>query len=165
MASLILLSNLPLTTNPGQESVYQCLLENTFKDWPIKSLSIEDIMASICDVWAAHFRGIPSNQQPHIDATYNKGKALATYKMQQKQQTQVQQNTTIKGKGPNPQYSQQQNAESGNQQQKRKHPFRRGGNKGKNAHSHVAGVSDTFNSNFILTSVVVHITDTPSVGD
>ena len=44
MACLILLSNLPLTTNPGQESVYQCLLENCFKDEAVTTLVLEDVI-------------------------------------------------------------------------------------------------------------------------
>ena len=39
MASIILLSNLPMTTNFSQESVYQCLLEASFKEDTIASLS------------------------------------------------------------------------------------------------------------------------------
>jgi len=90
---------------------------------------------------------------------YDKGKAPAN-KPQQKQQTQVQRNTAIKGKGPNPQYSEQQSADSGSSQQKKKWPFRCRG-KGKGAHSHVAGAPDTYNSDFVLASAVMHIADTP----
>lgn len=50
MASLILLSNLLLTTNPGQESVYICLLENKFKEETIASMTLEVIMEQISDV-------------------------------------------------------------------------------------------------------------------
>ena len=64
MASLILLSNLPLTTNPGVESVYQRLLESTFKAETAAALKLEDIIQQIRDVWAARFGGFPSNQQP-----------------------------------------------------------------------------------------------------
>jgi len=161
MASLILLSNLLLTTNPGQESIYQCLLENTFKDHLPNALILEDIMTEIHDVWAARFGGFHPNQQPHKGTTYDKGKALAN-KPQQKQQTQVQQNTAIKGKGPNPQYSEQQSADSGSSQQKKKQPFRCGG-KGKGAHNHVVGAPDTYQSNFVLASAAMHIADTPSL--
>ena len=55
MASLILPSILLLTTNPGQESVYQQLLENNFKESSATSLKINEIMGEICDVWAACF--------------------------------------------------------------------------------------------------------------
>jgi hypothetical protein len=137
MASVILLSNLPLTTNPGQESVYQRLLESTLKDDVVTTLSLADLMQSIRDVWAARFGGIHPNQQPRRGTTYDKGKAPAN-KLQQKQQTQIQRNTTLKGKGPNPQYSQQHNAESGDQHTKKKHPFRRGG-KGKNGREKSSG--------------------------
>ena len=162
MAALILLSNLPLTTNPGQESVYQRLLETNFREETVATLSLPDIMTSICDVWAARFGGFPSNQQPRKGTTYDKGKAPAQQKPQQKQQTQVQRNTAIKGKGPNPHYSEQQSADSGSSQQKKKRPFRRGG-KGKGAHSHLAGASDTFNSDFVLASSAMHIADTPAL--
>ena len=64
MASLILLSNLPLTTNRGVKSVYQRLLEATFKAETAATLKLEDIIQQICDVWAARFGGFPSNQQP-----------------------------------------------------------------------------------------------------
>ncbi|KIJ93333.1 hypothetical protein K443DRAFT_12947, partial [Laccaria amethystina LaAM-08-1] len=53
MAAVILLSNLPLTTNPGQESVYQRLLESTLKDDVVTTLSLADLMQSIRDVWAS----------------------------------------------------------------------------------------------------------------
>jgi len=129
MACLILLSNLPLTTNPGQESVYQHMLENTFAGWTPESLTPDEVTTQIRDVWGARFGGFHPSQQPHKGATYDKGKAPAN-KPQQKQQTQVQRNTAIKGKGPNPQYSEQQSADSGSSQQKKKRPFRRGG-KGK----------------------------------
>ncbi|KIJ89402.1 hypothetical protein K443DRAFT_16166 [Laccaria amethystina LaAM-08-1] len=47
MAAVILLSNLLLTTNPGQESVYQRLLESTLKDDVVITLSLADLMQSI----------------------------------------------------------------------------------------------------------------------
>ena len=47
MACIILLSNLPMTTNPGQESVYQHLLEASFKEDTIASLTLEPLMESI----------------------------------------------------------------------------------------------------------------------
>jgi hypothetical protein len=155
MAAVILLSNLPLTTNPGQESVYQRLLESTLKDEVITTLSLADLMQSIHDVWAARFGGIHPNQQPRRGTTYDKGIAPAS-KPQQKQQTQVQRNTAIKGKG------QQQNAESGDQHTKKKRPFRHRG-KGKNAHNHMVGASDSHNSDFVLASAAMHIADTPSL--
>ena len=90
MASLILLSNLPLTTNPGVESVYQCLLEATFKAETAATLKLEDIIQQICDVWAARFGGFPSNQQPCKGTVYDKGKPLANQQPKPKQQLQVQ---------------------------------------------------------------------------
>jgi len=160
MATIILLSNLPLTTNPGQESVYQRLLESNFREETIASMDLTGIIQQICDVWAARFGGFHQSQQPRKGATYDRGKAPAN-KLQQKQQMQVQRNTAIKGKGPNPQYSEQQSADSGSSQQKKKQPFQRGG-KGKGAHSHVAGAPDTYNSNFVLASAAMHIADTPA---
>jgi len=141
MACLILLSNLPLTTNPGQESVYQHMLENIFAGWTPESLTPDEVTTQIRDVWGARFGGFHPSQQPHRGATYDKGKAPAN-KPQQKQQTQVQRNTAIKGKGPNPQYSEQQSTDSSSSQQKKKRPFQHGG-KGRGAHSHVAGAPDT----------------------
>jgi len=122
MACLILLSNLPLTTNPGQESVYQRMLETIFAGWTPESLTPDEVTTQIRDVWGACFGGFHPSQQPHRAATYDKGKAPAN-KPQQKQQMQVQRNTAIKGKGPNPQYSEQQSADSGSSQQKKKQPF------------------------------------------
>ena len=122
MACLILLSNLPLTTNPGQESVYQHMLENIFAGWTPESLTPDEVCTQIHDVWGACFGGFHPLQQPHKGATYDKGKAPAN-KLHQKQQMQVQRNTTIKGKGRNPQYSEQQSADSGSSQQKKKRPF------------------------------------------
>jgi len=163
MACLILLSNLPLTTNPGQESVYQRMLENTFTGWTPESLTPDEVTTQIRDVWGARFGGFHPSQQPRKGATYDKGKAPAN-KLQQKQQTQVQRNTAIKGKGPNPQYSEQQSADSGSSQQKKKRPFRRGGKgKGKGAHNHMVGAPETYNSDFILASAAMHIADTPSL--
>jgi len=159
MACLILLSNLPLTTNPGQESVYQHMLETIFAGWTPESLTPDEVCTQIRDIWGARFGGFHPSQQPHKGTTYDKGKAPAN-KPQQKQQTQVQRNTTIKGKGPNPQYSEQQSADSGSLQQKKKRPFRCGG-KGKGAHSHMAGALDTYNSDFVLASAAMHIADTP----
>ena len=161
MASLILLSNLPPTTNPGQESVYQGLLESSFRETSAASLKLKEVMTEICDIWAAHFGGFPSHIQPHKGATYDKGKALAN-QLKQKQQVQVQQSTTIKGKDPYPSFSEQQSADSGSLQQKKKRPLRCGG-KGKGAHSHVAGAPDTFNSDSVLPSSVIHIADTPAI--
>jgi len=86
-------------------------------------------MTDIHNVWATCFGGFHQSQQPHNGTTYNKGKAPAN-KPQQKQQMQVQWNNAIKGKGPNPQYSEQQSTDSGSSQQKKKQPFWRGG-KGK----------------------------------
>jgi len=100
----------------------------------------------------------------HLTPSLNRrpaGKAPAN-KPQQRQQTQVQQNTAIKGKGPNPQYSEQQSADSGSSQQKKEWPFRHRG-KGKGAHNHVAGAPDTYNSNFILALAVMHIANTPAL--
>jgi len=163
MACLILLSNLPLTTNPGQESVYQCMLETTFAGWTPESLTPDKVTTQIRDVWGACFGGFHPSQQPRKGATYDKGKAPAN-KPQQKQQTQVQRNTVIKGKGPNPQYSEQQSADSGSSQQKKKRPFRRGGKgKGKGAHNHTVGAPETYNSDFVLASAAMHIADTPSL--
>ena len=162
MASLILLSNLLLTTNPGVESVYQHMLEATFKAETAAALKLEDVIQQICDVWAARFGGFPSNQQPCKGAVYDKGKASASHQPKQKQQVQVQQNTAIKGKGPNPSYSEEQSADSGSSQQKRRRPLRRGG-KGKGAHSHMAGAPDSFQSDFVLASSAMHITDTPAI--
>ena len=162
MASLILLPSLPLTTNPGVESVYQHMLEATFKAETATALKLEDIIQQIRDVWATRFGGFPSNQQPCKGAVYDKGKALANQQLKQKQQVQVQQNTAIKGKGPNPSYSEQQSANNGSSQQKRKRPLRRRG-KGKGAHSHIAGAPDNFNSDFILASSVMHIANTPAI--
>ena len=158
MASLILLSNLPLTTNPGVESVYQHLLESTFKAETAAALKLEDIIQQICDVWAARFGGFPSNQQPRKGTVYDKGKAPANQQPKQKQQVQVQRNTAIKGKGPNPSYSDQQSADNGSSQNKRKRPLRRGG-KGKGAHSHMAGAPEN-HSDFVLASSAMHIADT-----
>jgi len=164
MACLILLSNLPLTTNPGQESVYQRMLETTFAGWTPESLTPDEVTTQIRDVWGARFSGFHPSQQPRKGATYDKGKAPANRPSQQKQQTQVQRNTTIKGKGPNPQYSEQQSANSGSSQQKKKRPFRRGGKgKGKSAHNHAVGAPDTYQSDFVLASAAMHIADTPSL--
>ena len=90
MASIILLSNLPMTTNPGQESVYQCLLKASFKEETVASLELESLMESIRDVWAACFGGFPAHTQPHKGAVYDKGKAPANQQPKQKQQVQVQ---------------------------------------------------------------------------
>ena len=161
MASLILLSNLPLTTNPGVESVYQRLLESTFKAETAATLKLEDIIQQIRDVWAARFRGFPSNQQPRKGAVYDKGKALANQQLKQKQQVQVQRNTAIKGKGPNPSYSDQQSTDNGSSQNKRKRPLICGG-KGKGTHSHMAGAPEN-HSDFVLASLAMHIADTPAI--
>jgi len=161
MACLILLSNLLLTTNPGQESVYQCMLETIFAGWTPESLTPDEVCTQIHDIWGACFGGFHPSQQPHRGTTYDKGKALAN-KPQQKQQMQVQQNTAIKGKGPNPQYSEQQSADSGSLQQKKKQPFQHRG-KGKGTYSHVAGAPDTYNSNFVLALAAMHIANTPAL--
>ena len=161
LASIILISNLPMTNNVGQESVYQRLVETMFKDESVTTFNLAKTVDSVHNVWAACFGSLPPSQQPHKGTTYDKGKAPAN-KPQQKQQTQVQQNTAIKGKGPNPQYSEQQSADSGSLQQKKKRPFRCGG-KGRGAHSHVAGAPDTYNSDFVLALVAIHIADTPSL--
>ena len=158
LATIILISNLPTTNNVGQESIYQCLVESMFKDETATTFNLTKTTELVCDVWAACFGGLPLSQQPCKGTTYDKGKALAN-KLQQKQQTQVQWNTTIKGKGPNPQHSEQQSTDSSSSQQK-KWPFWCRG-KGKGAHSHMAGAPDTYNSDFILALVVMHITDTP----
>jgi len=130
-----------------------------FKDETATTFDLAKTTDSVCEIWAACFGGLPPSQQPCKGTTYDKGKALAN-KLQQKQQTQVQQNTTIKGEGPNPQYSEQQSTDSGSSQQKKKQPFQHGG-KGKGAHNHVAGAPDTYNSDFILASAGMHIVDTP----
>jgi len=122
LASIILISNLPTTNSVGQESIYQRLVETMFKDKTATSFDLAKTVDSVCDVWAACFGSLPPSQQPHKGTTYDKGKAPAN-KLQQKQQTQVQWNTAIKGKGPNPQYSEQQSANSGSLQQKKKQPF------------------------------------------
>jgi len=159
LATIILISNLPTTNSVRQESIYQHLVETMFKDETATTFDLAKTVDSVRDVWAAHFGGLPPSQQPCKGTTYDKGKAPAN-KPQQKQQTQVQRNTAIKGKGPNPQYSEQQSADSGSSQQKKKWPFWRGG-KGKGAHSHMAGAPDTYNSDFVLALVAMHIADTP----
>jgi len=163
LASIILISNLPMTNNVGQESVYQRLVETMFKDESVTTFDLAKTVDLVRDVWAARFGGLPPSQQPCKGTTYDKGKAPAN-KPQQKQQTQVQRNTAIKGKGPNPQYSEQQSADSGSSQQKKKRPFRRGGKgKGKGAHNHTVGAPETYNSDFVLASAAMHIADTPSL--
>jgi len=161
LALIILISNLPMTNSVGQESIYQHLVETMFKDESATTFDLTKTVDSVRDVWAACFGGLHPSQQPRKGTTYDKGKAPAN-KPQQKQQTQVQRNTAIKGKGPNPQYSEQQSADSGSLQQKKKRPFQHRG-KGKGAHSHMAGAPDTYNSDFILASVAMHITDTPAL--
>ena len=161
LATIILISNLPTTNSVGQESIYQRLVESMFKDETATTFDLTKTMDLVCDVWAACFGSLPSSQQPHKGTTYDKGKAPAN-KPQQKQQKQVQRNTAIKGKGPNPQYSDKQRTNSSSLQQKKKWPFQHGG-KGKGAHSHVAGALDTYNSNFILALVAMHITNTPAL--
>jgi len=161
LASIILISNLPTTNSVRQESIYQCLVETMFKDETATSFNLAKTVDSVRDIWAARFGSLPPSQQPCKGTMYNKGKALAN-KLQQKQQTQVQRNTAIKGKGPNPQYSEQQSTDSGSSQQKKKWPFRCGG-KGKGAHSHMAGAPDTYNSDFVLASAVMHIANTPAL--
>jgi len=161
LASIILISNLPMTNNVRQESVYQRLVETMFKDETVTTFDLAKTVDLVCDVWATCFGGLPPSQQPRKGTTYDKGKAPAN-KPQQKQQTQVQRNTAIKGKGPNPQYSEQQSTDSGSSQQKKKRPFRRGG-KGKGAHNHMVGAPETYNSNFVLASAAMHIADTPSL--
>jgi len=121
LASIILISNLPTTNSVGQESIYQCLVETMFKDETATSFDLAKTVDSVCDVWAACFGSLPPSQQPCKGTTYDKGKAPAN-KLQQKQQMQVQRNTAIKGKGPNPQYSEQQSADSGSSQQKKNGP-------------------------------------------
>jgi len=123
LASIILISNLPTTNSVGQESIYQRLVETMFKDETATSFDLAKTVDSVRDIWAAHFGSLPPSQQPHKGTTYDKGKAPAN-KPQQKQQMQVQRNTAIKGKGPNPQYSEQQSTDSGSLQQKKKWPFR-----------------------------------------
>jgi len=93
-----------------------------FKDETATSFNLAKTVDSVRDIWAACFGSLPPSQQPCKGTTYDKGKALAN-KPQQKQQMQVQRNTAIKGKGPNPQYSEQQSADSGSSQQKKKWPF------------------------------------------
>jgi len=161
LAAIILIFNLPTTNSVGQESIYQHLVETMFKDETATTFDLTKNVDLVRDVWAACFGSLPPSQQPCKGTTYDKGKAL-THKPQQKQQMQVQQNTAIKGKGPNPQYSEQQSTDSGSSQQKKKQPFRCGG-KGKGAHSHMAGALDTYVSNFVLASVVMHIADTPAL--
>jgi len=159
LAAIILISNLPTTNSVEQESIYQHLVETMFKDKTATIFDLAKTVDLVCNVWAAHFGGLPTSQQPHKGTTYDKAKAPAN-KLQQKQQMQVQRNTAIKGKGANPQYSEQQSANSGSFQQKKKWPFQHGG-KGKAAHNHVAGAPDTYNSDFILASAVMHIADIP----
>jgi len=122
LAAIILISNLPTTNSVGQESIYQHLVETMFKDETATTFDLTKTVDSVHDVWAACFGSLPPSQQPCKGTTYDKEKAPAN-KLQQKQQTQVQQNTAIKGKGPNPQYSEQQSANSGSLQQKKKWPF------------------------------------------
>jgi len=115
LASIILISNLPTTNSVRQESIYRRLVETMFKDEIATSFDLAKTVDSVRDVWAARFGSLPPSQQPRKGTTYNKGKAPAN-KPQQKQQTQVQRNTAIKGKGPNPQYSEQQSTDSGSSQ-------------------------------------------------
>jgi len=159
LATIILISNLRMTNSVRQESIYQRLVETIFKDETATTFDLTKTVDSVRDVWAAHFGSLPPSQQPHKGTTYDKGKAPAN-KPQQKQQMQVQWNTAIKGKGPNPQYSEQQSTDSGSSQQKKKQPFRRGGG-GKGAQSHMAGALDTYNSDFVLASAAMHIANTP----
>jgi len=159
LATIILISNLPTTNSVGQESIYQHLVETMFKDKTATTFDLTKTIDSVHNVLAACFGGLPPSQQPHKGTTYDERKAPAN-KPQQKQQIQVQQNTAIKGKGPNPQYSEQQSTDSGSSQPKKKQPFWCGG-KGKGAHRHVAGALDTYNSNFILALAAMHITDSP----
>jgi len=126
LATIILISNLPTTNSVGQESIYQRLVESMFKDETATTFDLTKTMDLVCDVWAACFGSLPSSQQPHKGTTYDKGKAPGN-KPQQKQQKQVQRNTAIKGKGPNPQYSEKQSTNSSSLQQKKKWPFQHGG--------------------------------------
>jgi len=163
MASLILLSNLPLaTSNVGNTSVYQGMLETIMKENTITDLKLADICAAIRTTWASHFGHLKPSEQPRKGTFYyNEPKGKGRTDEHPAPRPQAQRNTAIKDKGPAPKHSEQQ------QQQKapaasnsrRKRPFCRSNRGGqKKASARVAAPS----SDFLIASAAITIADQPS---
>jgi len=162
MASLILLANLPLaTSNVGNTSVYQGMLETIMKENTITDLKLADICAAIRTTWASRFGHLKPSERPKKGTFYYqepKGKGRADECPAPR--PQAQRNTAIKDKGPAPKHSEQQ------QQQKApasnshgKCPFRRSNRGGqKKASTHVAAPA----SDFLIASTAITIADQPS---
>jgi len=163
MASLILLANLPLaTSNVGNTSVYQGMLETIMKENTITDLKLADICTAICTTWASRFGHLKPSEQPRKGTFYyNEPKGKGRADERPTPCPQAQRNTAIKDKGPAPKHSEQQQQQKApaTSNSRRKRPFRRSNRGGqKKASAHVAAPS----SDFLIASAAITIADQPS---
>jgi hypothetical protein len=70
MASLILLSTLPLSSDPSQDSVYQCTLEDYTTSFAVPNMTLDNLMDTIHTTWASCFGHLTEVQKPKRGTFY-----------------------------------------------------------------------------------------------
>jgi len=118
IATLLLISALPLNADPAQQSIYQSMVKAYTQAHTIDKTDLDSLTEAIHTTWAARFRNIPKSKRPKCNTFYLDKPAPS-----KKQNVQVVQKTSaVKDKGPTPFYSSQQ--QTGSSQNKGKAPAR-----------------------------------------
>jgi len=105
MATLILLSALPLSTDPTHDSVYQCMMEDYMATHTVPNMTLDTLTEAIRNTWYARFGGIPKSKRPHKGLFYLPKKEKAAPK--NSQANVAQKTSAIKDKLSPPAYTDQ----------------------------------------------------------
>jgi len=102
MAALILLSALPLSSDPLQDSVYQRMMEDYTAAHTVPNMDLDTLTESIRNTWASRFGHLPETQKPKKGTFYIPKKDKAPPKKLQANVTQK--TSAIKDKPTPPAY-------------------------------------------------------------
>jgi len=112
MASLILLSALPQSADPTQDSVYTRMMEEYTSAHAVPAMSLDTLEAAIHNTWYSCFGGFPEANRPKKGTFYLMKQKQAPKNQKANVATESQKTTAIKDKGKTPQYSDQQKSGS-----------------------------------------------------
>jgi hypothetical protein len=70
MAALILLSALPLSSDPTQDSVYQRMMEDYTASYTVPNMNLDTLTNAICNTWASRFGHLSESQKPRKGTFY-----------------------------------------------------------------------------------------------
>jgi hypothetical protein len=116
MAALILLSALPLSSDPTQHSIYQHMMEDYTASFTVPNMTLDSLTDAICNTWGLHFGHLTDVQKPKKGTFYIPKRDKGT--TSKKQVNVMQKTTAIKDKTTPPMYSDQY--KSGSSQDKGK---------------------------------------------